>query len=93
LAAAVLSADQYQWVQDRWFIVNEDNLEEVRQAQPDIEALAGAIERFSGNPALLAWLPRTRGVQREQILMNGILLNRAEELLADLQDYSAAISR
>ena len=93
LAAEVLDADQYQWVQNQWFVVTKDDLEEVRQAQPDLEALPDAIERFTGNPALLAWVPRTRGVQREQILMHGILLSRAEDLLASLQDYSAKYSR
>ena len=88
LAAEVLDADQYQWVQDQWFVVTRDDLEEVHHAQPDLEALAGSIDRFMGNPMLLAWIPRTRGIQREQILMHGILLSRAKELLARLQNYS-----
>ena len=92
LAAEVLTADQYEWVQDQWFVVNNDNIEEVSQAEPDPEALPGAIDRFLGNQALLAWLPRTRGVQREQILINRALLERADRLLASLQDYSIAIS-
>jgi len=93
LTAKVLNADQYQWVQDQWFVVTKDDLEEVRQAQPDLEALPGAIERFMGNPALLAWVPRTRGIQREQILMHGVLLSRAEDLLASLQNYADQLGR
>jgi hypothetical protein len=93
LAAEVLNTEQYQWVQDRWFVVTKDDLEKVLQARPDFEALPGAIERFTGNPALLAWLPRTRGVQREQILMHGMLLNRAENLLVSLQNYAAQLDR
>lgn len=89
LAAGVLSAEQYRWVQDQWFVVTKDTLDEVRQAQPDPEALPGAIERFQGNPALQAWLPRTRGIQREQILMHNILLDRAEDLLASLRNSAA----
>lgn len=93
LAAAVLDAAQYQWVQDRWFVVTKKDLDEVRRAQPDPDALGSAIERFSGSSELHAWLPRARGLQREQILMHGILLSRAEALLESLQDYSASISR
>jgi hypothetical protein len=89
LSAGVLDANQYQWVQDQWFVVTSNDLVEVRQAKPDLNALPGAIERFTNNPELLAWVPRTRGIQREQILMHGILLSRAEDLLARLKAYSA----
>jgi len=88
LSANVLDADQYQWVQDQWFVITKNDLDEVRQAKPDLYALPGAIERFTSDTALLAWVPRVRGVQREQLLMHGILLSRAEELLAGLKAYS-----
>ena len=93
LSAEVLSAEQYQWVQDQWFVVTRNDLEDVRQAQPDLKAFSGAVDRFIANPALLAWVPRTRGVQREQILIHGILLSRAEDLLAGLQDYSIELAQ
>lgn len=93
LAAEVLSAKQYQWVQDQWFVVTKNDLENVRQAQPDLDAVSAAVERFIGNPALIAWVPRTRGVQREQLLMHGILLNRAENLLESLRDYSVEFDK
>jgi hypothetical protein len=93
LAAVVLSAEQYQWVQDQWFVVTKNDLEKVRQAQPDLEAFSEAVDRFIGNPELLAWLPRTRGIQREQLLMHGILLSRAEDLVASLQDYSITLGQ
>ena len=93
LSAEVLSAEQYQRVQDQWFVVTQNDLDDVRQAQPDLKAFSGAVDRFIANPALLAWLPRTRGVQREQILIHGILLSRAEDLLAGLQDYSIELAQ
>ena len=93
LSAEVLSAEQYQWVQDQWFVVTRNDLEDVRRAQPDLKAFSGAVDRFIANPALLAWLPRTRGVEREQILIHGILLSRAEDLLAGLQDYSIELAQ
>jgi len=93
VVAEVLNADQYRWVQDQWFVVTKDDLAEVSQAQPDLEALNGAIKRFVGNPVLLAWVPRTRGIQREQILMHGTLLSRAEELLVSLQNYATQLGR
>lgn len=91
LSANVLDADQYQWVQDRWFVVTENDLDEVRAAQPDMDAFPAAVERFMANEALQAWIPRTRGVQREQLLMLGIQHSRAEELLAALRDYAAEV--
>lgn len=93
LSAEVLDAEQYQWVQDQWFVVTKNDLENVRQAQPDLEAFSGAVDRFIANPELLAWVPRTRGVQREQLLMHGILLSRAEDLLKSLQDYSTQLGQ
>ena len=93
LSAEVLSAEQYQWVQDQWFVVTRNDLEDVRRAQPDHKALSGAVDRLISNPALLDCLPRNRGVQREQILIHGILLSRAEDLLAGLQDYSIELAQ
>lgn len=37
---------------------------------------------------LIAWLPRTRGLQREQILIHGIRISCAEKLLESLRGYS-----
>ena len=88
LAANVLSSKQYQWVQDNWFVVKPDDLEEVRQSQPNPEGINATIERFTNNPELIAWLPRTRGLQREQILMHGSRISRAEKLLESLRSYS-----
>lgn len=91
LAADVLDAEQYQWVQDQWFVVLKQNLDEVRAARPDMAAFPGAVQRFLDNTDLQAWVPRMRGVQREQLLMHGHQLDKAEALLALLQDYAATL--
>ena len=44
-----------------------------------------AVERLSGNLELIAWLPRTRHLQREQVLMRGIRHSRARELWTRLE--------
>jgi hypothetical protein len=88
LAADVLSADQYTWVQDQWFVVTKNDLEEVQEAEPEMENFPAAVERFLGDQDLINWVPRARGVQREQILMNEIRINLARDLLEALQAYS-----
>lgn len=91
LAANVLNAGQYKWVQDQWFVVTRERLEAVRQAEPDLAPLPGAIERFTSNTQLINWIPHTRGIQREQILMNGMRMDRADELLEALNDHNATL--
>lgn len=85
LVSGVLDAHQYQWVQDQWFVVDENDLKNIREAEPDRSKLKEAVERFTGDTELINWIPRTRGVQREHILMNGIRLNRAKQLLESLE--------
>lgn len=91
LSANVLSAKQYRWVQDNWFVVDSNDLDQVRQSQPDLEAIPATLARFVDNRALLDWLPRTRGIQVEQKLMHGIRLSRAQELLDELTSYAAEL--
>ncbi|MBT8062701.1 MAG: hypothetical protein HKO64_00200 [Xanthomonadales bacterium] len=91
LAANVLDAAQYQWVQDNWFVVRAKDLDEVRATTPDLAGFDATLERFMADEALRAWIPRTRGIQVEQILMNGIRLSRAEDLLAQLDAYAAKL--
>lgn len=91
LAADVLTAEQYMWVQDNWFVVTANDVEDVRNATPDLAAIPAAIERYTSNTALVAWVPRTRGIQVEQILMNGIRLSRAGNLLEQLTAYAAEL--
>ena len=71
--------------QQNWSVVNRDNLEEVLESVVDLEETRAAVEQLRGNPDLIAWLPRTRHLQREQVLMHGIRLSRARELLAVLE--------
>jgi hypothetical protein len=85
LAAEVLSHEQNRWLQKNWFVVNRDNLEEVLESVVGLEETRAAVERLSGNPELIAWLPRTRHLQKEQVLMHGIRLKRARKLWTRLE--------
>jgi hypothetical protein len=81
LAAGVLGDDQYNFVQDNWFVVRPDDLDELEEQPVDAAAVMAAVARYRSRPELMAWVSRVRGVQRELILMHGIRLNRAQELL------------
>ena len=60
-------------------------LDEVKAAVVDLQETNAAIGRMRGNPDLRVWLPRKRGLQREQLLMHNGRLSRAHQFLASLQ--------
>jgi hypothetical protein len=91
LSASVITLDQYRFVQDRWFVVNSANLEELGDVRPDETGVRAAAERLSANVELLAWLPKVRGLQTDQILTNSRRLENARSLLQALQAYAASI--
>jgi hypothetical protein len=92
LAADVVTPEQYQFVQDRWFVVNSKNIQEVRDARPDAAGVRAAAERLSQRRELLAWLPKVRGLQVEQIRAHSARLDRSRALLSVLQAYATGFS-
>lgn len=91
LSAGVVTLEQYRFVQDRWFVVNPRNLQEVRDAQPQQAGVRAAAGRLSENKELLAWLPKVRGLQVEQAVAHTARLENARSLLSTLQEYMAGL--
>lgn len=87
LSAGILSLDQYKFVQDRWFVVNALNLPQLEDAHPDEEAVRTAAKRLRADAELLAWLPKVRGLQIDQILAHKARLDKARLLLDTLREY------
>jgi len=89
LSADILSLEQYRFVQERWFVVNREKLEEVEEARPEMGGVIEAAERLSEDKDLIAWLPKTRGLQFEQIAIIRMRLENARYLLENLKTYRA----
>lgn len=87
LSAGIVTLEQYRFVQDRWFVVNSRNIQEVRDARPEAAGVRAAAERLSERKELLAWLPKVRGLQVEQILAHTARLENARSLLNTLRAY------
>ena len=90
LSAGIVTLDQYSFVQDGWFVVNPRNIQEVRDARPEQAGVRAAAERLARNEELLAWLPKVRGLQIDQIRAHDARLEHARSLLSKLQAYSTA---
>ncbi len=89
LSAGILSLEQYKFVQDGWHVVNAQKLPELRDARPNEEEVRAAAERLRADAELVAWLPKVRGVQVDQIMAHKRRLENARSLLGTLQDYEA----
>lgn len=87
LSAGIVTLEQFRFVQDRWFVVNSRNIQEVRDARPEEAGVRAAAERLSASKEMLAWLPKVRGLQIEQIRAHTGRLENARSLLTTLQAY------
>ncbi len=88
LSAGIATLEQYRFVQERWYVVNSANLKELQAAQPEEEGIRAAARRLHANAEFLAWLPRVRGLQIDQIQSHGGRLENARLLLDTLQEYA-----
>lgn len=93
LSAGVLTLDQFRLVQDRWDVVNSDNIEELQELRPDEDGVRAAAARLGTNAELLSWLPRVRRLQTDQINANGGRLDHARSLLETLREYAGGLGR
>lgn len=93
LSAGIVTLDQYSFVQDRWFVVNPRNIQEVRDARPEEAGVRAAAERLATNKKLLAWLPKVRGLQIDQIRAHTARLENARSLLNGLLAYRTAVAQ
>lgn len=91
LSAGILTAEQMRFVQDRWFVVNEEKLSQVQEADPPIGEIVAAAKRLRANAEFLDWLPRVSGLQIDQLNMLNWREERADSLLETLRAYSDRI--
>ncbi|MGI9263486.1 MAG: hypothetical protein ACR2QU_01070 [Gammaproteobacteria bacterium] len=89
LSAGIITPEQFRFVQDRWYVVNRSNLDQLQGAQPAPGDIAAATDRLRENAEFLAWLPKTRGLQIDQIKANEGRLDNARALLEKLGNYVA----
>ena len=91
LAAGILSHDQARLVQDTLDIVQPGELDNIDRSLLKPDEIQATVERFLDNEALIEWLPETRQLQLEQLLVNEIRLDKARDLLKLLRDYSETL--
>jgi hypothetical protein len=91
LAAGVLSYEQARLVQDTWYVVTPADLEDFDDIRLDAAEVQAAVERFRSRDDLLAFLPEMRHLQIEQIIINEIRLQNAQEVLEILKRYAASL--
>lgn len=90
LAAGVLDYAQALYVQDEWYVVTPEDIEQFAEANIELDAVASAVDRFRSRPELIAWIPEVRHLQIEQIYVNQELLRKANEVLESLRAYQAS---
>jgi hypothetical protein len=91
LSTDILTHEQYTFVQDRWFVVNEEKLPEVREATFDLDEVRAAAERLRDDAELLDWLAQVRHVQVDHIGAHERRLEHARALLETLRAYDAEL--
>ena len=92
LSAGIATLEQYREVQDRWFVVNAARLNELQDLHPAAAEVMAAAERLRADAELLAWLPRVRELQNDQIQANNGRLENARSLLNTLQEYAVRLN-
>jgi hypothetical protein len=87
LASGINSHEQDGYIQENWLFFRPQDMEEVREAEYDIDAIRETVERFLGRQEFIDWLPQTRQMQLLQIRRNESILTKAEVLRAELTEY------
>lgn len=91
LAAGILSHDQARLVQDTLEIVQPGELDNIDRSLLKPDDIQATVQRFLDNEALIEWLPETRQLQIEQLLVNEDRLAKARDVLKLLRDYSETL--
>lgn len=91
LSADILNYEQHQFVEDGWYVVHPGNIEQVRSSDPGEEGVNAAARRLMMDQELLAWLPRVRRLQVDQITAHSGRLENARSLLASLGEYQGTL--
>ncbi len=91
LAAAVLSHEQFKFIENEWSVVTRDDLDGVDAAETNMEDVHAAVERFLANDALQAWLTKVWGMQEELQWVHGRRRSLAEDALETVRAYQARL--
>jgi hypothetical protein len=91
LAAGILSHDQARLIQDTLDIVQPGELDNIDRSLLKPDDIQATVQRFLDNEALIEWLPETRQLQLEQLLVNEDRLAKARNVLKLLRDYSETL--
>ncbi|MEE9578401.1 MAG: hypothetical protein V3W24_02415 [Gemmatimonadota bacterium] len=91
LAAAVLSHEQFKFIENEWFVVTRDDLDDLDAAEGNMEEVRAAVARFSANDELQAWLTRVLGVQKDLQWVHGRRRSLAEDALKAMRAYQARL--
>ena len=92
LSAGTLTFEQHRLVQDRWFVVNSARLKELQELHPAEAEVIAAAGRLGANAELLAWLPRVRQINLDQIQAHSSRLENARALMDALREYAVQLS-
>ena len=88
LANGVRSNKQVTFLQDKWLLVDPNELEEVQNTDPgDPDEIMAAALRLKNNLELVSWLTQLREMQMEQAFVHKIRIKLAREALETLNKY------
>ena len=68
-------------------------MKELQDLSLEEAEVRAVVDRLRANAAFLAWLPRVRGLQLDQIYANRGRLENARSLLGTLQGYVVGLER
>jgi hypothetical protein len=88
LAAGVLNKEQILFVQDNYLFFRPYEIEEIKALEYDREGIQEAARRLAERKELIAWFPYVRSLQLEQIETHRMRLDRANNALTALREYS-----
>ncbi len=91
LAAGVLDHEQEVFIQDKWRLINPDNIKAVHASELRASNVLDAAKRLQARPTLVAWLPYVWDMPLEKIGVHGGRLERAHAALEALNGHAREI--
>ena len=91
LSSGVLNHEQSRYVQNNWYVVNPQKMDEIRAETYDLDEIQSIVERFRSRPDLIDWLSNVHELQVDQIDTNNRRLEFALQAKKALTDYAAEI--
>jgi len=91
IASGITSHEQDRFIQENWVFFRPQDMEQVRDAEYDLDSVRASVERFLGRQEFVDWLPQTRQMQLLQIRRNESILEKANALQEKLSEYLDSI--